>query len=208
MLMSKKHNFIFVHIYKNAGNSIKHALKPFALSQWQWIINQTLKKANIPPPFFDPRPFHGHIKASELIDAIGRDTFNSFYSFAIVRNPWDWQVSLYKYMLKLKTHHQHELVKELGGFEEYIKWRCENEVRYQKDFIYSGDNELLVDFVGRFENLDADFKQICSQIGISASLPKLNVSNTTPYQDYYSAKTKDLVLQTFEPDIEAFEYSF
>ena len=208
MLISKKHNFLFVHIYKNAGTSVNYALKQFALSQWQWIIYQTLKKANIPPPFLNPQPFHGHIKASELIDALGRETFDSFFSFAIVRNPWDWQVSLYKYMLGSKTHHQHELVKELGGFEEYIKWRCENEVRYQKDFIYSKNNELLVDFVGRFEDLDVDFKHICSRIGVSASLPKLRVSNTTPYQGYYTEKTKGLVMQTFEPDVKAFEYSF
>ncbi len=111
-------------------------------------------------------------------------------------------------MLKLESHQQHELIKELGSFEEYIKWRCENEVRYQKDFIYSKNNELLVDFVGRYESLDADFKQICSQIGISTSLPKLNVSNTRPYQHYYTEKTKELVRQTFESDIKMFDYSF
>lgn len=208
MLISKKHNFIFVHIYKNAGTSITHALRPFSLSQWQWMAHKILKKTSFPSPFFDPHPFHDHIMASEIIDSLGRDKFNSFFSFAIVRNPWDWQVSLYKYMLKLKTHHQHELVKALGNFEEYIKWRCENEVRYQKDFIYSENNELLVNFVGRYENLDADFKQICSHIGISASLPKLNISNTKPYQDYYTEKTKDLVKRAFEPDIKTFEYSF
>jgi hypothetical protein len=167
-----------------------------------------LKRINIPPPFSNPHPFHDHINASELIEALGYETFNSFFSFAVVRNPWDWQVSLYKYMLRLKTHHQHEVVKKLGDFDEYIKWRCENEVKYQKDFIYSENDELLVDFVGRYENLDADFMHICSRIGISASLPRLNISNTKPYQDYYTEKTKDLVRQAFEPDIEAFEYSF
>ena len=110
-------------------------------------------------------------------------------------------------MLKDKTHHQHELAKELGNFEEYIKWRCENEVRYQKDFIYSSNNELLVNFVGRYENLGTDFNLICSRIGISASLPKLNVSNYKPYQDYYTEKTRDLVRQAFEPDIKTFDYS-
>ena len=207
MLISEKHNFIFIHIYKNAGNSITHALRPFALSQWQWRARQGLEILSIPSPFFDPHPFNGHIKASEIIDSLGRDKFNCFFSFAIVRNPWDWQVSLYNYMLKDKTHHQHELAKELGNFEEYIKWRCENEVRYQKDFIYSSNNELLVNFVGRYENLGTDFNLICSRIGISASLPKLNVSNYKPYQDYYTEKTRDLVRQAFEPDIKTFDYS-
>ena len=208
MLISEKHNFIFIHIYKNAGTSITNILEPFVLGKWQGKVHKALNKLSIPSPFFDPHPFHGHIKASEIIDSLGRDKFDSFFSFAIVRNPWDWQVSFYNYMLKQKDHHQHELVKELGSFDGYIKWRCENEVRYQKDFIYSKNNELLVNFVGRYESLDVDFSRICSRIGISASLPKLNVSNTKPYQSYYTEKTKDLVRQAFEPDIKTFDYDF
>jgi len=207
MLISKKNSFIFIHIYKNAGTSATNALLPFALSQWQLIVHKALKKARVPSPF-EPQPFHAHIKVSEIIESLGRKKFNSFFSFAIVRNPWDWQVSLYKYMLKSKTHHQHELVSKLGSFDEYIKWRCKNEVRYQKDFIYSNNNELLVNYVARFENLDADFDKICSHIGVAASLPKLNVSNTKPYQEFYSEETKELVRQTFKPDIELLNYDF
>ncbi len=208
MLLSKKHKFIFVHIYKNAGTSITEALRPFALGPWQWKAHKLIKKVGNHSPIFEPHPFHGHIKASEILDSLGEKKFKEFFSFAIVRNPWDWQVSLYKYMLKSETHHQQELIKNLGNFEEYIKWRCENEVRYQKDFIYSKNNELLVNFVGRYESLDSDFDAICSRIGISASLPKLNVSNTKPYQSYYTEKTKELVRQAFEPDIRIFNYEF
>ena len=208
MLISKKHNFIFIHIYKNAGTSITRALKPFALSRWQMAGHKLFKKAGISSPFFDPQPFHGHITASEMIDSLGREKFNSFFSFAIIRNPWDWQVSLYNYMLKLETHHQHELVKKLGNFEEYIKWRCKNEVRYQKDFIYSENNNLLVNYVGRYEDLNNEFSKICSQIGISTFLPELNVSNKKPYQQFYNDETKELVRRAFEPDIKLFDYEF
>lgn len=208
MLISKKHKFIFIHIYKNAGTSISCALEPFAQARLQQGINRGLKKLKIPSPFFDPQPFHSHVKASELVDALGQETFDSFFSFAFVRNPWDWQVSLYKFMLKETKHPQHELAKKLGSFEKYIKWRCENEVRYQKDFIYSKQDKLLIDFVGKYENIGVDFDKICSKIGVSASLPKLNVSNTRPYQQFYNNKTKELVGRTFKPDIELFEYDF
>ncbi|WP_309383358.1 sulfotransferase family 2 domain-containing protein [Cerasicoccus frondis] len=208
MLISKKNKFIFVHIFKNAGTSINAALRPFAMSPWQWQIQKKLKEAKVPSPFYDPHPFDPHSKASEIIDLIGQETFDSYFSFAIVRNPWDWQVSLYTYMLKYETHYQHELVKKLGSFEEYIKWRCAEDVRFQKDFIYSESNELLVDYVGRFENLDEDFQQICSRIGVTASLPKLNKSNAKPYQDFYNDKTRELVRDTFSADIELLNYEF
>ena len=101
-------------------------------------------------------------------------------------------------------------MKAFNNFDEYIEWRClvQNEAR-QRDFIYSQDNELLVDFVGRFENLEADFAKICDHIGISTTLPKLNVAkNRKPYQEYYNKKTKELVKQTFKEDIELLGYEF
>lgn len=207
MLISKKRKFIFIHIYKNAGSSITSALLPFASNNWQRMHSRLLKWFNFSPKF-DPQLCPKHVKAPELIEIMGKSNFDSFFSFAIVRNPWDWQVSLYKYMLKTSEHHQHDLAKSFSGFDEYIRWRCADEVRFQKDFIYSEDGELLVDFVGKFENLDADFEKICSRIGVSAPLPKLNISNTKPYQEFYTEETRELVRQAFDADISLFEYQF
>lgn len=210
MLISKKHNFIFIHIYKNAGTSISTALKPFAQSRVFRTANYVLKKVKLPSPFFDPQPFHGHVTASEIREKLGHELFDSCFSFAFVRNPWDWQVSLYKFMLKKEEHHQHELIKKLGSFEEYIKWRCDQEALLQKKIIYSDEGEKLVNFVGRFETIEADFEKVCLEINVSASLPKLNVSNKNnePYQSFYTDTTRELVEQAFKPDIELFGYEF
>lgn len=153
-------------------------------------------------------PYHPHITASELISKIGKEDFDSYFSFAIVRNPWAWQVSLYTYMLKNRWHPQHKLVNRFRNFDEYLEWRCAEEVRYQKDFVFSDEGEQLVDFIGKYESLDESFYQICSRIGISATLPKLNISNTKPYQTFYNKNTINLVRETFEPDIQLFNYDF
>jgi len=155
----------------------------------------------------------GHQTASELIDVLGRQTFDSCFTFAVVRNPWDWQVSLYNFMQKKPTHIQHEAVKKIGSFDEYIRKRClENcsfqRIGTQRDFIYSESDELLVDFVGRFESLQADFESICSRIGVSATLPRLNVYNTRPYRQFYTAETREMVSQTFASDISLLGYEF
>jgi Sulfotransferase family len=207
MLISNQHNFIFIHIYKNAGTSITKALLPFAASKLQLKVSRILKGLHISNKS-TAQPFSTHIKASEIIETLGKEKFDSFFSFAIVRNPWDWQVSLYNFMLKNSNHHQHDLVKSLGNFDEYIMWRCDREVKFQKDFIYSVDGELLINFVGRYETLDADFTTLCSRIGISTSLPKLNISNTKPYQQFYTKETKELVERTFDVDIKLFGYNF
>ncbi|WP_287637280.1 sulfotransferase family 2 domain-containing protein [Microcystis sp. M20BS1] len=121
MLISREYKFIFVHIYKNAGTSITTALRPFAISPWQWTAHRLIKKAGFPSPFFDPHPFPAHVKASEIKESFGAEKFNEYFSFAVVRNPWDWQVSLYKYALKSETHHQHELTKN-GSSVCVMQW--------------------------------------------------------------------------------------
>lgn len=113
---------------------------------------------------------------------MGQAKFDSYFSFAFVRNPWDWQVSLYTFMLKNKNHYQHNLAKSFSGFTEYIEWRCREDVRFQRDFVFSKDGKQLVNFIGRFENLEKDFNYICSQIGISVILPKFNQSGHRPYE--------------------------
>jgi predicted AAA+ superfamily ATPase len=133
MLRSRKYNFIFIHVYKNAGTSITSALKPFSDNCFNKKFGQLLRLANI--NYFSSLFYPDHITASMLADKIGRQKFSSYFSFAIVRNPWDWQVSLYNYMLENASHHhQRKLVKSFKSFDDYIGWRCNEEIRYQKDF--------------------------------------------------------------------------
>ena len=207
MLISRRRHFIFIHIHKNAGTSITDALKPFAANKWEKLAYLISRKLNVAQKF-DSQIYAPHISASKLVDMIGKEVFDSLFSFAIVRNPWDRQVSLYKFILNEVSHFQHELVKNLGSFEEFIKWQCAEKVPFQKDFIYSSDGELLVDFVGRFEKLEEDFAKICSHIGVSTSLPKLNVSNAESYRHFYNEECRDLVRRKFDPDITLFGYDF
>lgn len=210
MLISNKHHFIFIHIYKNAGTSISAALLPFCFyNRAHRLAFKIAERLNLSlPAVLNPQPMAGHVRAQEVIEALGREKFDSYFSFAIVRNPWDWQASLYNFMLKDPEHHQYQLIKSMSGFDEYIRWRCAEDVHFQKDFIFSPEGRQLVKFIGRYENLEVDFSAICEHIGVRASLPRLRVSKTRPYQEYYSRETIKLVRETFAPDIELFGYKF
>jgi len=203
MLISQKHNFIFIHIYKNAGSSITSALLPFAQEEKEQSTNSSMV-----PESFNPQPYHIHISAADLAANIGHEAFSKHFSFAIVRNPWDWQVSLYSFMRKFKSHRQHAMALKFQNFKEYLRWRCTEEVRFQKDFLVDENGKVMVDFVGRFERLDSDFKEICSRIGIRTELPRINVSNDAPYQSFYDEESIELVAKTFKPDIDLFNYSY
>ena len=84
MLISRKHNFLFVHVYKNAGMSVSKALSPFAVRKYQRETVRVLKQLNLPcPTRWDPNPFDTHATASDLVTVMGQPEFNSFFFIRI-----------------------------------------------------------------------------------------------------------------------------
>lgn len=53
----------------------------------------------------------------------------------------------------------------MKSFDDYIIWRVESELTLQKSFFYE-DDSCIVDFIGRFENLEIDINQVANTIGI------------------------------------------
>jgi len=210
MIISHSKKFIYIHLYKTAGTSLKSALKDYDNYSFR---SSTIKDKirfllNIYPKVYG-KQYSKHINAIDLKKIIPNEIFENYYKFGFVRNPWDWQVSLYHYMLKDKSHFQHELIKKMYDFSTYIKWRVNNDIHFQKDYFYDKKGNCLVDFIGRFEKLEQDYYFICKQLNIKQKeLPKLNVSNKKDYRSFYSDKTKDMVAKTFKKDIDFFKYEF
>jgi hypothetical protein len=97
----------------------------------------------------------------------------------------------------------------MKNFDEYIRWRINKDLHLQKEFFYDGNGNCIVDFIGKLENLDQDFKKICNKIGIEAELPHKNKSKRKrDYRKYYTEETKKLVEKAFREDIELFYYEF
>ena len=205
MIVCEEPAFVFVHVFKTAGTSIKRALRRYAMPAWQEYANSVLKRVGVSQ--FGPPSYPDHQLACELIDQIGLEAFERYFSFAFVRNPWDWELSHYKFILRLKRHPQHQEVSQLSDFTDYVRWRCDGRFQLQQDFI-TLDDEIIVDFVGRFENLEADFHLVCQQIGIQPKLAKLNATRKTDYREHYDDKSAELIRQTYLCDVIRFGYQF
>ncbi len=89
------------------------------------------------------------VRLTSLKRVYPRKYLTTTLSLGFVRNPWDWQVSLYKYMLLTKDHFQHQLIADMSGFDEYIDWRINKDFHLQKEFFYDKDDNLLMDFIGK-----------------------------------------------------------
>ena len=210
MIISYSHQFIFIHIYKTAGSSIRSVLEPYMHDPERMFLNRAFRKLHLPiqVPLHKHKSFKQHISARDLKKQLPAKIYDPFFKFAFVRNPWDWQVSGYHFMLEEKTHFQHELIKSMKNFDEFIEWRVFKDKHLQKDFITNDQGNLIVDFVGRYETLAEDFEQICRKLHLDLRLPHRNKSAHDDYRSYYNPRTVDLIREHFREDIELFGYDF
>ena len=200
-VISQKHKFVFIHIPKNAGGSVRQAL----------IRAAGGKK---------PGGFYQHAPATTIRD-INKNHWNSFFTFAFVRNPWARMWSIYKFNLERKGKGHKDVGKSFDDFlmnkkrthnwaKTFIRPGTPLQRRPQTDWILNEHGDVIVDFIGRFENLRPEIDKICSRVGI----PKLNLirthktSQNIPYTKAYSQEGIEFVAEHFKTDIEMFGYTF
>lgn len=210
--------FIHVHIPKTAGNSISAALKS------TWHSTPALRRLVVrvygggKPPFVKPVGIQKHAKARDMLEVIGRESWQRRFSFAIVRNPWDLMVSSYHWWLEKADRWERfrasaQEIRTLGSFAGFMNSVYGREQINEHrgsfcDWICDHDQEVLVDFIGRFERLDEDWAVIAKRLGITAQLSHRNRGNRGPYRAYYTRATRDLVTRRFAWAIDRFEYRF
>ena len=130
--------------------------------------------------------------------------FQSYFKFGAVRNPWDREVSRYKFFKKLKTTRTKFCQ---NGFNEYLfKFMKLGRLNYDALKI---DGKIGVDYIIKFENLQEDFNIVCDKIGISRrKFPYSNNTNHKHYAEYYDDETREIVAQKYADDIKFFGYKF
>ena len=173
-MLLPEYSAIFVHIHKTAGQSMERVFldslhKTSVLDGSQYLLR----------PNNDPTKGHerlAHLTAEEYVKYkyVSKKEFESFYKFSLVRNPWARVFSFYKF------RGFNGLIPFNRFVNEYLPLYFEKEhwfFRLQADFIYNAKNELVVNYVGKFENLDQDFKKIASALTLEfTKLPRENSS--------------------------------
>ncbi len=221
MLYSNSHGFLYIHIAKTGGTSIKSVLKklrksdPLSLPQLIAYNLSGLTKHRIAAK--PPR----HARAVTAKDLILREDFESLFKFAIVRNPWDLQVSAFHHL----NREMPELAKRLGltEFGPFLRWNLDRDKALDypsrfvdplsEPFLHSlcdMDGSLLVNYVGAFEHLDRDWAHIQATLNLAPRpLPKKRVSERPKdYRDFYEGEHAEWVASHYAAEIESFGYTF
>jgi len=189
-MIDHKHKFIFVHVSKTGGTSIEHALNPNVSLDYS-NNSHTTGNTSFKDKHWSPLQYKKEYPTE----------YESYFKFAFVRNPWDRLVSNYKWLVfigKIHTSFEDWIIDPTWGFNAYL---------YTK--MLHDNNGNMIDFVGKFENLQEDFNTVCNKIGLTQrELPHKNKTNHKHYTEYYNNETRQLVAEKYAKDIEYFDYKF
>ena len=199
-LINLKHKILFIHVPKTAGTSMESA--PFLRSVGH-------KHAEI--EYF-----------AKYLISIQDLSLEDLWKFCFVRNPYDRFVSG---MLghTIRDALPYEILEKLGGreipvkpirdrFTEFVynhkdRMRDFVPLKPMADFTCVGQN-MVMDFVGRYENLERDWKVVCDHVGEEFELPHRVKGRAfgQDYMDFYTPETKKIVGDFYARDFELFGY--
>jgi len=186
------HCCVFIHIPKAAGTSLTRTL-------------------------FDSPSRHLHYTEYECANP---RKFRNYFKFTFVRNPYDRLFSAYTFLKKgglneLDRCWAEQNLASFPDFESFVHgWVTPENIwswvhfKPQHFWIYDASLNLKVDFVGRFERMDADVAVVQERLGLPvAPLPKINVTNRPRTdEDPYTAKMRAIVREVYRADFELFDY--
>ncbi len=243
MIVCHSHKFIFVHLHKTAGTSVKEAIQPHLRG------NDIVVGADIQAQSSSSKSDHSllllnkHSPAQRIRRAVGMETWNSYFKFSYVRHPFDRLVSLYEFFNRVRRNNpiRPGILKRLVSFGQTNtdpnhpdkppwSWKGMQALLTTNDFsgfirsellskaqgakpqarsLSLKSGELLVDFVGKVENISEDWEKVCDQIGIRPTLPHANQSKRQfeNLRNYWDQDSLRFAFEKYREDFDMFGYT-
>ncbi|WP_223788457.1 sulfotransferase family 2 domain-containing protein [Marinicella meishanensis] len=207
MLISDSHRFVFVHIRKAAGTSLRQILAPHALPKKRHWWYKLLSR-NGWPVHYHNYAFRKHAVLAEAEASMPADLFQTYFKFAIVRNPWERLVSEFEYIKTKPKHSRHKKLSNMT-FAEYIEYQSRRPAAHQVKALQLKNGQLGCDFVGKLETLPQSLSVVAAKTGLDFSaLPHVNQVQRRDYRSYYQDDMAARVGELWQADVEAFQYTF
>ena len=213
-LISNKYKFILYSFPKTGSESVREILNPFADIKCIPCNKSKLTSKNPLYSHIHPKTVVTIFKINKLLPL--KYTYDEYFKFCFVRNPWARVWSLYT-MIRKNGKYWH-LYNNFSNFVNKLEYFSENKdlptwFRFGasplEKFIKS-DGKILVDHVFKLEDINVEFVDKMKGIGINIdNIPHNNkVNKKYEYRKYYNNKLQKIVENLYQYEIKQYNYVF
>lgn len=208
MVINTYYKFIFVHIPKTAGTSLERSLRSLRGNNPRWLTKQHKHES------LSELDQNVHTRRSRMDRMWGRSPIN-YFTFGFVRNPWDRMSSLYRWIVERSAKRDIVTITSFKDFlvqaRDGVDWIHHfHSMKPQVDFFTFDEGIMKIDYLGHYEYLNEDLKEIEKLIGCIIDIPHRNRSSNAmkDYRKEYDDDMIQIVESLFKDDISHFGYTF
>lgn len=204
MIISHKYRFIYFAIPKTGTHAVRRGIRPF-LDKDDWEQVELFESKRFPIPAFQ-NVNHGHITAQEIKDHLSQETWKGYFKFSFIRSPLERFVSTCFYRFGKQQIFQRNP-------SAYMKllFQSKTELKHllfksQSHFIQNEHGISVLDFMGDFSNLQAEFIRLSERFDWHPTpLEKANTSIHQTYTKYFDEELKVLVGEHYFHDVKLYD---
>ena len=168
MLISNKYKFIFIHIPKTAGTTVRALLEPVAddITKFLGDEGEKITSNRIAKGLSPVGPHLNVVGISKLLNV----QLAEYTLVSVMRDPFDRFVSYYNYLKFNNTNHRlHTAVRflSLNQFVSFLIHDIGHDTACQYSFIRRPKEITIKNtFILRTEQLEEDYKSFCKELGV------------------------------------------
>ena len=205
MIFCNSRRFIYFAVPKTATHSVRQLLTPCLTdSDWQ---QQALFGKDESPISALAAIGHGHLSVKQLDQALPDSDWQSYFKFAFVRHPIERFFSLCAFLNRANPDfvgHETQWMKQAMTVERF---RQRVLVRPQIEMLSDVSGKCVMDFIGRYETLQADVERVLKRLELPTQiLPRKNVTVGERTRGWLDEPLRQTLTDFYRADFEAFGY--
>jgi hypothetical protein len=217
MIISLKHNYIYIRTRKTGSTSIESILRAnlgpddIIVREDPRVLAPVLKPGAVPPTP-DEAGLLTHIKVSQLRPLIRDEVWDRLFKFTSERHPYEKALSFANYRVdRMKTRDKEHKVRKHGSFEDFLD-RVVRKGKYSSFRFYAIDGKSVADDYVKLETMAADMHRIGARLGIAMpeEMPhrrETERADTRPARDILSGAQKDTIYEHCRAEFELLGYA-
>jgi hypothetical protein len=197
MHVSTQGRFAFIANPKTGSSSFTHALNPHC----------DIRSSSI-------KDMPNHWTAQQVKTWFQRKRgwkWDDFFSFMAIRDPWKRAVSTYLYGKRRPRSVWHLPAIQSETLLDFLKTKMASapkRIRNLDRMSRAEDGRMLVNYVFRIEDLEAEIPELSERLGVPLKLEQVNVTPSYDYREHYCEESVEIVRERYASDIEFGRYEF